>query len=96
MQSGQLIAIFDDGSKSPLVLASGLSSPQALATDGTSVYFFDYPCCSGARLLKVPCAGGSVTVLATGLQAYNPNGLVVDNDSVYWTEGVAIKRLTPK
>ena len=49
---------------------------------------------------KVPIDGGTVTVLATGLQ--HPAGIVVDDASVYWTntnEGSGhgyIMKLTPK
>jgi hypothetical protein len=61
-------------------LATGLSSPTAIALDATSVYWLD----DAGTVSKVPKAGGAVTVLASGL--VGPRDLAVDATSVYWTE----------
>lgn len=76
---------------SPVTLVSGLAGPRAIAVDASSVYFADY---IGARLLKVPLDGGTVTTLATG---GSPDAIVIDATSVYWTDyDGSVWRRTPK
>jgi hypothetical protein len=59
--------------------------------DGTYVYWTDL---NGYAVMKVPIAGGSATTLAAA--PGGPYGIVVDGTSVYWAEGGAVKKLTPK
>jgi hypothetical protein len=68
-------------------IATGLSSPTAIALDGTSVYWLD----DAGTVSKVPKAGGAVTVLASGLVA--PRDLAVDGTSVYWTESGKVRKV---
>jgi hypothetical protein len=77
------------------LLATSLYSPSYLALDATSVYYTEYGTTSGTGsssyinassgyLKKVPLAGGSPTVLASGLNW--PKGIGVDSTNVYFTE----------
>lgn len=61
------------------VLASGLQSPSPITVDATDVYFMD-----SDHVMKVPIAGGAVTVVA---DASNDtySAVVVDDDQIYWT-----------
>jgi hypothetical protein len=61
-------------------LASGLTMPNDLAVDSTSVYWADYD----GSIHKVGLNGGPNTTLASGLS--NALYLAVDSTSVYWTE----------
>ncbi len=76
---------------SPVTLVSGLAGPRAIAVDASSVYFADY---IGAKLLKVPLDGGTVTTLATG---GSPDAIAIDATSVYWADyDGSVWRRTPR
>jgi len=70
----------------PLVLASGISGPARLVSDGVSVYFLD-----ATEVAKVPVGGGATTNLVpTGGDA---NDLAIDTGNVYWTTSSGVERL---
>jgi len=68
-------------------LAAGEFTPTVLAIDGTNVYF---SALGGLR--KVAKSGGTAVTLAAS-QAFD---IKVDQTSVYWTDGSAVLKLTPK
>lgn len=72
------------GAGGPVVLASGQYNPQAIAVDGTSVYFtVNATGAAGAGSVRsVPVDGGTVSTLATGQNG--PYGVVVDGANAYW------------
>jgi hypothetical protein len=93
----------------PVVLASGLPGPTAIAVDGVYVYWTnagssenDY---SDGSVMKIPVGGGTPTVVASSLF---PQAIAVDATSLYWGisggtcipgHGVcsgAVMKLTPK
>ncbi len=63
-------------------LATGLTNPQAIAVDATSVYFADNSV--SGTLQKVPLNGGTAVTLASGL--FQVTAIAVDATSVYWVE----------
>jgi hypothetical protein len=66
--------------KGPIAtLASGEPFPQAIATDGSAVYWLDY---WGGTLEKVAVSGGPVITLASGLS--EPHTLAIDASNAYW------------
>lgn len=83
------------------ILASSLGGVNAIATDGTDLYWTEFDIGSGAgSVKKVPKGGGAVTVLASGFpeaegggtSAYDvlfPKGIALDASYVYWGEQVA-------
>lgn len=84
-------------------LASGLGGINAVASDGTYVYWTEYVLATAAGAVKrVPVGGGVVEVLATGTPAgsvydvFFPGGIALDADFVYWGEhvgGGAVRRV---
>lgn len=71
------------------VLASGLELPGAVAVDATDVYVLTFD-----HLLRVPIAGGVFTNIGTGGAGYAR--IVLDNDTIYWTDGTlggALRRM---
>lgn len=72
----------------PVVLATNLTAPNALAVNATDVYWTqDLGGVAGATLLKVPIGGGSTTTLSTGVNGY---ALALDGTSVYWDQGLPL------
>lgn len=61
------------------VLASGLTDPREIATDGTSLFWIED---DGGKVDKGPIAGGAVTNLVSGVSY--PDGITVGGSSVYW------------
>jgi hypothetical protein len=80
----------------PVVLASGLNAPVAIAVDTQWVYVTT----SGDQSIsRVPINGGAPVVLATGQPS--PDGVTFDATSLYWANDVAapngaVMKLTPK
>lgn len=65
-------------------IASGVQ-PEAIATDGTDLYYTDYGNGTTTGMaIKLPIGGGAATTLATGLAA--PLGIAVDGAKVFWAE----------
>lgn len=61
-------------------------SVQRIALDGTSIYWADWGSNgSDGTIRKAPLSGGQVTTLVSGLVL--PTDIVVDDASVYWTDG---------
>jgi hypothetical protein len=65
----------------PLTLASGLGNPTGVAVDATHVYVTTY---GDNTVLRVPKAGGTPEILATGQT--KARGVVVDGDTLYWAD----------
>ncbi|MBI5206231.1 MAG: Ig-like domain-containing protein, partial [Candidatus Firestonebacteria bacterium] len=64
----------------PQTLASGLNTPQKIATDLLNVYWTES---DGGTIKKISIFGGIITTLASGENT--PYGIAVDSTSVYWT-----------
>jgi hypothetical protein len=62
-------------------IASGQTSPLAIAADGTNVYWTENG--SANAVMSRAIAGGPVTTLATGNQPFD---IALDAACVYWTE----------
>jgi|GEM_PF-5216331 PKD repeat protein len=56
----------------------------ALAVDALNAYYFKVGSSGMAEVVQLPLAGGSATVLASGITM--PAAITVDNAYVYWTE----------
>ncbi len=86
--TGSLNSILQDGGM-PLVLASDLLQPWAVATDGTSAYgvnngvVFKGIVVGAGSIFKAPLAAGKATTVAT---SQTPQAAVVDNENVYWVD----------
>jgi hypothetical protein len=61
-------------------LVTGLTRPNAIATDGSFVYSYGL----GTEVWKVPVGGGTVVPLANLAAGDEGNSIVVDATSVYW------------
>jgi len=66
-----------------VVLAAGLSGPNAIAVDSTSVYWTD---ASAGTVSSIPIGGGTIKTLVSG---QNPDAVAVDAVNVYWVNGYA-------
>jgi subtilisin-like proprotein convertase family protein len=66
-----------------ITLATGLSNPNDVTVDDTSVYWTEY---GSGTVKKVSKGGGSVTTLVSSL--YSVSGLTVDGSYVYFGEDV--------
>jgi hypothetical protein len=87
---GSVMSLPLQGGTTPTTLVSGQAGgPNAIASDGTSVYWVNST--SNANLTssvrKVAVSGGSPVTLATGL--VSPSSVAVDGQNVYWGEGTA-------
>jgi hypothetical protein len=69
-------------------LAGGLHHPHKLVADDTYVYWLDYGCAPNrdGTVKRIAKSGGTPEVLASG--QITPIDLDVDQQHVYWTEGV--------
>ena len=96
--SGEILACARTGcGDTAIVLASGLNYPVGIATDGLNVYWTEagYTEVSGqqqttpgvVRKCAVAGCNNLPTTVAGGLN--NPQGIVVDEQNVYWTESGA-------
>lgn len=80
----------------PALVATVLLPTQAIAVDSTNIYWIDYPQDGPGgvtgNVMKMPKAGGTQTVLATGGRM---GGIALDATSVYWVDGDAnaVKRV---
>jgi hypothetical protein len=72
------------GQDQPIQVASNLSAPAGLGSDGSNLYWADY---GDGTIKRAPIAGGTPTILATSQIA--PLGVAVDPTSktVFWTTG---------
>lgn len=68
----------------PITLASSQPNPQAIAIDGSNVYW------TGGDLMTLALTGGTPTSLFTGLGS-NSFGLTSDGSSVFWTNSTGGK-----
>ncbi len=75
---GGTVMKYDFTKSAVSTLASGLSSPVAVALDTANAYF-----ATDSEIDFVPIAGGSVSTLATGQNG--PDSVAVDMNNVYWT-----------
>ena len=73
-------------------LASGQDGPDAVAVDGTSVYWNGRSADIGASLMKVAVGGGSIATLAVGLTGVFPP-IAVDANGIYWQSGIGIVKM---
>ncbi len=66
------------------------------AVDETFVYWTNNGTSGGGTIMKVPIAGGTPIVIASGQNF--PLAIAVDNTSVYWTnyQGGTVMKKTPK
>lgn len=84
----------NDGTITELIGLSG-ATWRKLAVDSQNLYWIDQ-----VFLGKIPISGGTSTIIDSGIQsdAYNPNSIIVDSTSVYWTEvgSGEIKMAQPK
>ena len=72
-------------SKGIITLATGLSNPNAIATDSTFIYWVEY---GSGSIKKISNTGGTVTTLVSGL--YSPTGICLDNNDVYFGENYGL------
>ncbi len=80
------------GGSVPIVtLASGLELPRWMAIDAANLYVANAGDRKTGTIIKVPKAGGTIVVLAQGLD--NPERLVVDDQNAYWIAGYDVMRI---
>jgi hypothetical protein len=78
------------GNHCPTILASGQSTPGAIAVDTSSVYWVNNGCVNGdggscrATLMSVPLGGGGSTTLYSGPGLIG--NIVLDSSAIYWPE----------
>jgi hypothetical protein len=80
------IARISAGQSEPSTLASKLTWPSSLASDGVHLYFTDYK-----RMIRIPIGGGMPEILAEPING--PTGLVIDGDTLYWIDWGTISTL---
>lgn len=84
----------NDGTITELIGLSG-ATWRKLAVDSQNLYWIDQ-----VNLGKIPIGGGTSTIIDSGIQSdvYNPNSIVIDSTSIYWTEvgSGKIKMAQPK
>jgi hypothetical protein len=85
--NGGVLAIPNDGSGVPSILAGSLANVTDLVADGQSVYWTD-----SYGISKVPVIGGATTLLVPA----PAGGIAVEGMSVYWTTATDVLKLTPK
>jgi hypothetical protein len=73
----------------PTMLASAQTLTSCLAADATSLYWSDQG--GGARILKLPLAGGTPSTIATG--GDKPSCVTVDDSGVYYTDSGALMKV---
>jgi hypothetical protein len=69
----------------PYTLASGLTSPGAIALGGGSVFWSD-----SRGVLSVPVDGGNTVTVASDTS--NATNVLVDGTNVYWSDNSSIRR----
>jgi hypothetical protein len=109
-QTGGSLKSFPKSGGAVTILASSLGGVNAIATDGTDLYWTEFDIGSGdGSVNKVPKGGGAVTILASGFplaegggtslfDVYFPKGIALDASYVYWGEqvGLGAIRRVPK
>jgi hypothetical protein len=72
-------------------LGGGANIPEAIASDGTNVYFTVIAMGGTPAVMKCAVGGcnGQPTTIACGAKVIQPNAIAVDATSVYWTDAVA-------
>jgi hypothetical protein len=84
----------DGGVCQPVLLASGVITPTAIAVDAQNVYFTTNQSAQAGTVSSVPIDGGPVTDLVTGQET--PDSLAIDGSHLYWTTGDGYARWAPK
>jgi murein DD-endopeptidase MepM/ murein hydrolase activator NlpD len=69
-------------------IATGLSNPTDIATDGNEVFWSDY---GSSSIKKVSVNGGTVTTLFSG--TYNTSGIALDSTYVYFGYGGELRKI---
>jgi hypothetical protein len=78
------VAAVPIGGGTPTLLASGQNGPDAIAVDGTDLYWVNVGSTGNdGSVMKLPIAGGDAITLAS--QQAQPTSIAVDDTSVYWT-----------
>jgi hypothetical protein len=80
---GSIMSMPLDGGSVTTLVSGQAGGPDAIASDGASLYWVSS---SPSSIRKIPVAGGTPVVLATGLASIN--SVAVDHESVYWGEAL--------
>jgi len=83
-----ITVILSNSSSGAATLATGLSNPNDIATDGAYVYWTDS---GSSSVKKVSVNGGAVTTLFSGI--YNTSGVALDDSYVYFGYSGDVKKV---